>query len=117
MAPFEDASLRAEHDTLAARVSARSSIDDVRRGAYASFGFVISTGLAVKFAWDRWGSGPRPARIPGRYPLLFLGALLVAVVLATVAIRAFLRARAAMVVEDRDFARLREIRVQLGIDA
>jgi len=39
------------------------------------------------------------------------------VVLATVAIRAFLRARAAMVVEDRDFARLREIRVQLGIDA
>ncbi len=113
----EEADLRAEHDRLAARVSARHSIDDVRKGAYASFGFVISAGLAAKFAWDRWGTGPRPVRPPGRYPLLFLGALLLALFLAVFAVLAFLRARRAMATEDQDFARLREIRARLGIDA
>ena len=62
------------HD-LAGKVATRRSIDDVRKGAYAAFGLVISAGLTVKFAWDRWGWGPRPVRPPGRYPLLFLGAL------------------------------------------
>jgi hypothetical protein len=109
--------LRAEHDVLALRVAARRSIDDVRRGAYAAFGLVITGGLTIKFAWDRWGWGPRPARAPGRYPLLFLAALAVSAVLLVVAVRAFRNARRAMVVEDRDFARLREIRARLGIDA
>ncbi len=112
----EEALLRAEHDVLAGRVSARRSIDDVRRGAYAAFGLVMSAGLTIKFAWDRWGWGLRPARPPGRYPLLFLLALGVSIGLAVYAFAAFRRARSAMRVEDRDFARLREVRARLGIE-
>ncbi len=113
----EEAALRTEHDDLAGRVATRHSIDDVRKGAYASFGLVMAAGLTVKFAWDRWGWGLRPVRPPGRYPLLFLGALGLALFLAVFAVAAFLRARRAMRVEDADFARLREIRARLGIDA
>lgn len=113
----EEVALRAEHDVLAGRMVTRRSIDDVRKGAYAAFGLVMSAGLTVKFAWDRWGWGPPPARPPGRYPLLFLGALLLSVLLAGFAVAAFRRARRAMKGEDRDFARLREIRGRLGIDA
>jgi hypothetical protein len=113
---LEDA-LRTEHDLLAGRVSARRSIDDVRKGAYAAFGLVMSVGLTIKFAWDRWGWGPSPARPPGRYPLLFLFALALSIGLSIFAFAAFRRARSAMRVEDRDFARLREIRDRLGIDA
>jgi hypothetical protein len=112
----EAAALREEAETLARKVAARRSIDDVRRGAYAAFGLVITGGLTLKFAWDRWGWGPRPARPPGRYPLLFLAALAVSIVLLAVAVRAFRRARLAMAVEDQDFARLREIRGRLGVD-
>jgi hypothetical protein len=117
LAPAEAEALRAEHDDLAVRVSARRSIDLVRRGAYAAFGLVIAGGLTIKFAWDRWGWGPRPARPPGRYPLLFLAALALAILLLAVAARAFRSASRTMAVEDRDFARLREIRGRLGIDA
>jgi hypothetical protein len=113
----EESALRAEHDDLAGRVATRHSIDDVRKGAYAAFGLVMSGGLAIKFAWDRWGWGPRPVRPPGRYPLLFLAALGLAIFLALFTASAFLRARRAMRVEDLDFARLREIRARLGIDA
>ena len=113
----EEAALRAEHDVLAGRVVARRSIDDVRKGAYAAFGLVMSAGLSINFDWDRWGWGPPPVRPPGRYPLLFLGALLLSLLLAALAVAAFRRARRAMAVEDRDFARLREIRESLGIDA
>ena len=113
----EETALRAEHDDLAGRVATRRSIDDVRKGAYAAFGLLMSAGLTVKFAWDRWGWGPRPARMPGRYPLLFLAALGLSAFLAVFAAAAFLRARRAMQVEDLDFARLREIRARLGIDA
>jgi hypothetical protein len=112
----EEASLRAEHDELAGKVAARRSIDDVRKGAYAAFGLVISAGLTLKFAWDRWGWGPPPTRPPGRYPLLFLGALCLSLFLGAFALSAFRRARRAMQVEDRDFGRLREIRSLLGID-
>jgi hypothetical protein len=48
--------------------------------------------------------------------LLFLLALGISIVLATVAWVAFRKARSAMRVEDRDFARLREIRARLGIE-
>ena len=108
--------LRAEHDELARRVAARTSIDDVRRGAYAAFAGFVATGLTVKFAWDRWGWGPRPARPPGRYPLLFLAALTLAVLLVGWAAASFVRARRRMKLEDADFARLREVRARLGIE-
>jgi apolipoprotein N-acyltransferase len=116
MTPAEEASLRVEHDDLAGRVATRRSIDDVRRGAYASFALVMTTGLSVKFAWDRWGWGLRSTKPMGRYPLLFLGALGLSLILAFVAVAAFQRARRAMKDEDSDFGRLRDIRRQLGID-
>jgi hypothetical protein len=112
----EETALRAEHDELATRVATRHSIDDVRRGAYASFGLVMAAGLSVKFAWDRWSGAPRAARPLGRYPLLFLAAVALSLVLLSVAVAAFRRARRDMKVEDRDFARLQEIRKRLGMD-
>ena len=112
----EESELRLEHDRLAARVAARTSIDDVRRGAYGSFALFISVGLSLKFAWDRWGWGPRPVKPLGRFPLLFTASALVALILAWFVVRSFVRARAAMKVEDRDFARLREVRARLGIE-
>jgi hypothetical protein len=111
-----EAELRAEHDRLASRVAVRRSIDDVRRGAYAGFAFFVATCLSLKFAWDRWGWGPKTGRPPGRYPLLFLAALAIALFLGAFTFRSFRRARLAMQVEDQDFARLREIRARLGIE-
>ena len=108
--------LRAEHDRLAARLSARRSIDAVRRGAYASFLAVVTGGLAVKFAWDRWGWGVRPARVPTGIPLLFLVALGLALACLAVAVASFRTARASMRREDRDFERLRVLRRRLGIE-
>jgi len=113
----EEAALRAEHDELADRVATRRSIDDVRKGAYASFALVMTAGLSVKFAWDRWGWGVRSTKPMGRYPLLFLGALGLSLLLAFLAVAAFRRARRAMKGEDSDFGRLRDIRRRLGMDA
>jgi hypothetical protein len=112
----EEAELRAEHDRLASRVAIRRSIDDVRRGAYAAFAFFVATSLSIKFAWDRWGTGPKTGRPPGKYPLLFLLALAIAIFLFAFTFRSFRRARLTMQVEDQDFARLREIRGRLGIE-
>jgi apolipoprotein N-acyltransferase len=112
----EEAALRVEHDELAGRVATRHSIDDVRRGAYASFALIMTAGLSVKFAWDRWGWGLRSTKPMGRYPLLFLGALGLSLLLAFLAVAAFRRARRAMKDEDRDFGRLREVRQRLGMD-
>ncbi|MGA8890714.1 MAG: hypothetical protein WB493_04035 [Anaeromyxobacteraceae bacterium] len=112
----EEVSLRAEHDRLASRVAIRRSIDDVRRGAYGGFAFFIATSLSLKFAWDRWGWGPKTGRPPGKYPLLFLAALSIAIVLGAFTFRSFRRARLAMQVEDQDFARLKEIRRHLGVE-
>ncbi|HVP66598.1 MAG TPA: hypothetical protein VMT17_04990 [Anaeromyxobacteraceae bacterium] len=108
--------LREEHDRLARAVATRTSIDDVRRGAYASFLCVVSAGLAAKFAWDRWGWGPHRAPIRFRIPLLFFSALVLALASGAVAAWAFRRARRLMRAEDRDFARLRELRGRLGIE-
>jgi hypothetical protein len=115
-APGESEGLRAEHDRLAARLSVRRSIDAVRRGAYASFLLLVTGGLAVKFAWDRWGWGVKPARVLSGTPLLFLGALAIALVCLAVAVTSFRSARAAMRQEDRDFERLRLLRRRLGIE-
>jgi hypothetical protein len=113
----DEAALRAEHDELADRVATRRSIDDVRKGAYASFALIMAAGLSVKFAWDRWGWGVRSTKPLGRFPLLFLGAVGLSLLLAFVAVAAFRRSRRVMKGEDRDFGRLREIRRQLGMDA
>ena len=111
----ETAALRAEHDDLARRLAARRSIDLVRRGAWAAFLLVVTGGLSAKLAWDRWGSThPRAFKGP---PALLVLVLLAALACLAVAGAAFLRARRLMRQEDRDFARLLELRRRLGLES
>ncbi|BDG07669.1 hypothetical protein [Anaeromyxobacter paludicola] len=109
------ASLRAEHDALAARLSTRRSIDFVRKGALVGFAAFISAGLSIKLAYDRWG--PRHKVFFKGPPLFFYLALAAALVLAALATAAFLRARALMRVEDAEFVRLQALRRELRLDA
>lgn len=115
--PPSDDALRAEHDALGERLAARRSIDETRRALYLVFFGLISVGLTVKLAWDRWGVlKPGVVRKLHTGPPLFLvvaGA--VAIVLLVLAIRAFLRARTLMREEDALFARFRALRERLGI--
>ncbi len=112
--PAEDEALRAEHDALAARLAARRSIDEVRRGAYASFAFLIALGIEAKLAYDRWGPHhPRALRLP---PILLFLVAAIALAVASVALVSVRRARRHMRAEDADFSRLRALRGRLGID-
>jgi hypothetical protein len=109
--------LRAEHDALAARLAVRRSVDELRTAAYEGFATILAIALAAKFAWDRWGWSrlPRPP-LRGRYPLLFLAAALLAVVLGTLTVCALRRARAHRDEEERLYARFRELRAALRLD-
>ena len=116
MRPADEAApLRAEHDELARRLAARRSIDHLRRGAWAAFLLVVTGGLAAKLAWDRWG--PKSPRAFTSPPVPLFLALLAALACLALAAADFLRARRIMRDEDRDFARLRELRGRLGIDS
>jgi hypothetical protein len=108
------AALRREHDALAEQLSARRSIDEMRKAAYAAFFALIATGLSAKLAWDRWFS-ERLTRFDGP-PVYFFGAVAVTLVLAAFAGRAFVRARRHMRVEDQAFARFKELRNLLGLE-
>jgi hypothetical protein len=110
----EERGLSAEHDALAARLSARASVDEVRSGARALFGLVISGGMAAKLGYGRWG--PSHPRAFGAPPIFFWAALAAALACAAIATVAFARARRHMRLEDDDFARLRALRAILGID-
>jgi hypothetical protein len=117
--PGKDAAtLRREHDALAARLEVRRSIDCVRRGAYVGFGAIIAVGLAVKLAWDRWGTLPPGVvrKIPTGPPMFFFLAVALAGVLVAVALRDLVRARRLMREEDALFARLIALRGALGLD-
>lgn len=117
--PAKDpAALRREHDALAARLEVRRSIDCIRRGAYLGFAALIAIGLAVKLAWDRWGTVPPGAvrKIPTGPPLFFFLAAALAAVLVAVTLRDLLRARRLMREEDALFARLVALRGVLGLD-
>ncbi len=107
--------LRAEHDRLAERLASRRSIDLVRGGAYSGFIGLIGAGLAAKLAFDRWWS--QSARRFTGPPVWFLLALAAAAVLLTLAVVLLVRARRLMRGEDADFARLRALRRELGLDA
>jgi heme exporter protein D len=111
--------LRAEHDALAEALAVRTSVDWARRAFYELFFGLISVGLTVKLAWDRYGTGrPGVVRKPFTGPPVFLWLAGVAtIVLLLLAIRSFLRARRLMRVEDERWARYRELRTALGIDA
>ena len=113
-----DAALRAEHDALGERLAVRRSIDEARRALYLVFFGLISVGLTVKLAWDRWGVlKPGVVRkLHAGPPLFLLLAGTAAILLLVLAIRAFLRARALMREEDAVFARFRALRERLGIE-
>lgn len=109
----EDVALRAEHDAIAERLSARRSIDHVRRGAWAAFLALLLGGVAGVLAYQRWGA----AALEGtRSPAPFALALAAALAGLSVAAGAFARARRLMRREDRDFTRLRELRARLELD-
>jgi len=110
----EPGSLRAEHDALAGRLAARRSIDHVRRGAWAGFLLVLTGGLAGKLAWDRWGS-THPRAFKGPPALVYLS-FLAALACLALAASSFVRARRLMREEERDFARLRALRRELGLE-
>ena len=106
--------LRVEHDALAERLAARSSIDLVRRGALTGFAGFIVSGLAVKLGFDRWFS-TRPTRFVGP-PVIFFSALALALVLVSFAACYLIHARRRMQVEDAQFARMQELRSRLELD-
>lgn len=113
-----EAALRAEHDALAAGLAVRRSVDHVRRALYLLFFGLISVGLTAKLAWDRWGI-PRPGvvrKVHAGPPLFVIVAVILALALLVLAIRAFVRARALMRDEDARFARFRALRDRLGIE-
>jgi hypothetical protein len=110
--------LRAEHDALAERLAARRSVDLTRRALYLVFFGLISVGLTVKLAWDRWGVlKPGVARkLHTGPPLFLLLAGAIAIVLLVLAVRASLRARALAREEDALFSRFRALRDRLGME-
>ncbi|GEJ58450.1 hypothetical protein [Anaeromyxobacter diazotrophicus] len=110
----DEASLRAEHDALAASLAARASIDHARRGAYLGFATFVVSGLAVKLAFDRWFS-TRVTRFRGP-PIFFYLALAAAVLLLACTLVEAVRSRRLMRGEDARFARLSELRRRLELD-
>ena len=111
---MDDAALRAEHDALAERLSARRSIDLARRAVYTGFAGFLASGLAAKLAFDRWFS-TRPARFRGP-PVFFFVALAAALALVLATALVARRSRAHMREEDAAFARMRRLRDELGLD-
>src|SRR5512133_980293 len=117
-APSGAAALRAEHDALAKKLEVRRSIDESRKALYLVFFGLISVGLTVKLAWDRWGV-LKPGvirKVHAGPPLFFLVATALTLVLLSLAIRGFLRARALMRDEDALFVRYRALRARLRLD-
>ena len=110
--------LQAEHDALAERLAVRRSIDEARKALYQVFFGLLSVGLTVKLAFDRWGPlKPGVIRRIHRGPPLFLWiAAAVAIVLLLLAIRALVRSRRLMREEDALFARYRALRATLRLD-
>jgi hypothetical protein len=117
--PATSATLRAEHDALAKRLEVRASIDVLRKGLYEIFFGLIAAGTTVKLAWDRWGVlKPGVVRkVVGARPLFLYVATAITLVLLLVGLAALLRARRLGKEEDRLFARFRELRATLGLDA
>jgi hypothetical protein len=110
----EEATLRAEHERLAARLAIRHSIDHARRAAYGAFLSFIACGLVGKLAFDRWFSVPITRF--GRPPVLFFAAAAAAVALILFTAWSYARYRRLAALEDAEFARLKALRRRLGLD-
>jgi hypothetical protein len=99
------ASLEAEHAQLARAARERRSVDLFARAALEGFLWAILGGVLGKLFWD----SVRP-------PLFFYPLALLDLLLLWDASRHYLRARAALARETLVLARLREVRIHLGID-
>jgi hypothetical protein len=115
----DEAALRAEHDALAGRLVVRRSAEALRRGAILFFLGLVSFGTSWGLLWDRYGKTPTAFALAHtevyRYGFLVTG--VGAVLLFVLSAVALLRWRRLAREEERLFARLRELRRALGIDA
>lgn len=106
----DSAPLRDEHARLAGKLAARRSIDHLRRALYGLFAAVLSGSAFFRLRWGvvRRGETTAAAIVwsVGALAALLLAATFVSFVLSARLMRA----------EDRDFARLRELRGKLGLD-
>lgn len=113
----DPAALRAEHDALAELVATRASVDRMKEGGVLTFFTVIAFGMTAKLGWDRWAWLPVNKPEPeGEYPLFFLVAALVTLVLLRFAVRRFRAASALRREEAVHFARLLALRARLELD-
>ncbi len=118
--PSDHASLRVEHDDLARRLESRPSVDLARNGLVLLFVGLVSAGLAWALLWDRYDK--LDPTDPGlAHPILFLTGSAVAALLGLVlVIRGVVvlrRSRRLARDEAALFARLRELRRLLELDA
>ncbi len=99
------AALTTEHAQLARAARERTSVDLFARAGLEGFVWAILGGVCGKLLWD----SVRP-------PLFFYPLALLDLLLLWDAIRHYARAQAALTREILILARLREVRVHLGID-
>jgi hypothetical protein len=99
------AALEAEHAQLARAARERTSVDLFARAGLEAFSWGILGGVCGKLFWD----SVRP-------PLFFYPLALLDLLLLWDAVRQYVRARAAHGRETQILARLREVRIHLGID-
>ncbi len=113
------AALRPEHDALARRLAVRRSVEALRRGAILGFLGLVTLGTSWGLLWDRYGKTPTAFALAHTeaYRFGFLVTGVGAVLLFLGSAVALLRWRRLAREEDRLFARLRELRRALGIDA
>ena len=103
--PEQRASLEAEHTQLQRAARERRSVDLYARAALEGFLFGILGGVCGKLLWDS-----------ARPPLFFYPLALLDLLLLGDAVNTWRRARAQHAREVQVLARLREVRVHLGID-
>ncbi|HZX97866.1 MAG TPA: hypothetical protein VFE90_25335 [Myxococcales bacterium] len=101
----DKSALEQELSQLAAAARERKSVDLYMRAALGGFAWALLAGVCGKLLWD----SARPPLI--LYPLLLLDVLLL-----VDATRSYLRARTNLRRELRLEARVRELRLTLGID-
>ncbi len=104
--PTDVTALRAEHDQVLARLSARESTRCFAQGAVSLFVAALALGTAGKLAWDFWGENPEWA----------LGAAAVAAGLLGYALARLWKGRGLYASERGEVARLLQLRAQLGVD-
>jgi hypothetical protein len=103
--PEQRSALEAEHQQLLSAARERRSVDQFARAGLEAFCWGILGGVCGKLLWD----SVRP-------PLFFYPLVLLDLLLLWDAVRGYRRGRASLQREVAILARLREVRVHLGID-